>query len=150
MFTWSTSRARLSSAAIILTACPGILCDTVLRRTLGPVNFTSTSATGDFEFAARSAKVCSDEGEDSIDGGIIVAGKYRPCCAILGLYGLPGWGVRGLIGKPTLGLSGGGSGRGLTEGRGLEMAGRGLSTSLYTFLCFLASKDCNTCCSSLM
>lgn len=93
----------------------------------------------------------SNEEDESREGKTRVGLRHEYC--ILGLYGLVGCGVLGLIGKLTLGLTGGGGGGGglglNCDGLGLE-TGLGLNTSLYTFLCFFASKLCNTCCNSLM
>lgn len=54
ILTWRISRESCSSAEMIFTACPGIGGETVFKTTFGPVNFTSTSAMADFEFATRS------------------------------------------------------------------------------------------------
>lgn len=54
ILTWRISRESCSSAEIIFTAWPGIGGETVFKTTFGPVNFTSTSAMADFEFATRS------------------------------------------------------------------------------------------------
>lgn len=54
MLTWSISRARSSSADMIFKTCPGILWETVFKRTCGPENLTSTSATRDLELATSS------------------------------------------------------------------------------------------------
>lgn len=54
MLMWSISRDRSSRADTILSACPGILGETVFNRTFAPENFTSTSAMADFELATSS------------------------------------------------------------------------------------------------
>jgi len=54
ILTWRISSESCSRAAMIFTACPGIGAETVFKTTFGPVNFTSTSAMPDFEFATRS------------------------------------------------------------------------------------------------
>lgn len=68
---WRISRERSSRAEIIFMACPGIRVDTVFKRTFGPVNFTSTSAMGDLEFATSSLTLSLIEEvveEDAGDG----------------------------------------------------------------------------------
>ncbi|KAL6972068.1 hypothetical protein U1Q18_031752, partial [Sarracenia purpurea var. burkii] len=61
------SSERSSSADTIFTACPGIRRDIVFRRTFAPENFTSTSATPDFELAASSLALSMAEVEEGDD-----------------------------------------------------------------------------------
>lgn len=124
IFTWRISRASSSSAEIILTTWPGMGCDTVFRSRLGPENFTSTSATADFELATNSLKasLMEEEVEELHGEGGTGLGREGELRKFQGLYGLLGWGVLGLIGRLNLGLNGG--------FRGLSGEGLGLETSL--------------------
>lgn len=72
----NTSSESLSRAAIILSDCPGIHCETVLRRTLGPENSTFTSGmAGALELTApNSIHALSIVGDDIFVGTIIVFG----------------------------------------------------------------------------
>lgn len=70
MLTWRISSARFSSADIIFKACPGILWETVFKRTWGPENFTSTSAIWDLEFATSSLILSfTDEADEVVGDG---------------------------------------------------------------------------------
>lgn len=76
IFTLRISRERSSRAAIIFTAWPGILGETVFRRTLGPENLTSTSAMADFELATGSLtlsmeEVLEEQGDGSTEPGLV-------------------------------------------------------------------------------
>lgn len=57
MLTSRISSESSSRVEMILRACPGIGGDTVLRRTFGPENFTSTWATADLELAKSSLRL---------------------------------------------------------------------------------------------
>lgn len=76
----STSSESLSRAAIILSGCPSIRCETVFRRTLGPANSTFTSGmAGALEVTAPNSIhalwiVFSGERDDSFVGTVIVLG----------------------------------------------------------------------------
>lgn len=76
IFTLRISRERSSRADIIFTAWPGILGETVFRRTLGPENLTSTSAMADFELATGSLtlsmeEVLEEQGDGSTEPGLV-------------------------------------------------------------------------------
>lgn len=122
----------------------------VLRTTWGPENLTSTSAMADLELATSSLmlSLMEDEAEDVGDGSR-EAGTLGGGRGLQG-YGLPGCGVLGLMARFSLGLRGGFLGLRGDMSLGLDTASLGLRTSVYTFLCFLASRDCKSCCNSLM
>lgn len=66
--TWRIPRSSCSSAATILTAWPGMRCDTVLSSKFGPENLTSTSATADLEVATSSLTTSFMEEVEELHG----------------------------------------------------------------------------------
>lgn len=62
MFRWRTWNENFSNTLIIFTIWPGIRRDIILKMTLDPEIFASTSATGELQDAPSSLKLSNPEG----------------------------------------------------------------------------------------
>ena len=82
MFRWRTSNENFSNTLIIFTIWPGMRRDIILKMTLDPEIFASTSATEELQHAPSSLKFSNPKG---------VSG-WEVSCNALGLG--PGLGLR--------------------------------------------------------